>query len=195
MSQPKVLTPEVLWAQRSSESIPEENYLLVTIAVPDCEEPEVKVSEKTLDFSAVSKGHVGDEQPHHYKLKINFYKDVDSSKTLKKIANGQHYFLKIFKKDLGIEYWPRLTEEKVKYSYIKTDFNKWVDEDEQNSVPEAAAAAGPDFNEMLMNGNPDMEMLKQQLAQGGGGMPDLSAAGLGEELGDYENEEEEEEEK
>ena len=38
------------------------------------------------------------------------------------------------KKDLEHEYWPRLTKDKVKSTYIKTDFSKWVDEDEQEST-------------------------------------------------------------
>jgi hypothetical protein len=36
------------------------------------------------------------------------------------------------KKDVELEFWPRLTREKVKNTYIKTDFSKWVDEDEQD---------------------------------------------------------------
>lgn len=189
MSTVKIMTPEVLWAQRSSETNVDENYLLITIAVPDCESPTLKIEPKFFEFTANSKGHVGDETPHKYHLRINFYKDIIPDKTLHKIANGQHYFLKIFKKDLGIEYWPRLTEEKVKYAYIKTDFNKWVDEDDQETAP---PPAGFDFNDMLMNGNPDMEALKQQLAQNGAGL-DLGAEGLGEELGDDEDEDDEEE--
>lgn len=34
------------------------------------------------------------------------------------------------------EYWPRLTKEKVKTPYVKTDFSKWVDEDEQDGTRE-----------------------------------------------------------
>lgn len=186
MSAAKTLNPEVLWAQRSSESDAEENYLLITISVPDCENPSVKIEPSYLEFTAKSKGHVGDEASHEYHLHIDFYKEIVPDKTLHKIANGQHYFLKVFKKDLGLEYWPRLTKEKVKVPYIKTDFNKWVDEDEQQDVP---APAGFDMNDMLMNGNPDMEALKQQLAQGGGGL-DLGAEGFPEELDDEADEEE-----
>ena len=39
------------------------------------------------------------------------------------------------KKELQIEYWPRLTKEKVKTAFIKTDFSKWADEDEQDGIP------------------------------------------------------------
>lgn len=39
------------------------------------------------------------------------------------------------KKELKSEYWPRLTKEKNKTPFIKTDFGKWVDEDEQDGNP------------------------------------------------------------
>lgn len=60
--------------------------------------------------------------------------------------------LVIQKKDLEPEYWPRLTKEKIKNAFLKTDFSKWVDEDEQDEV-----AALPE--------EPDLGM--------GGGMPGL----------------------
>lgn len=43
-------------------------------------------------------------------------------------------YLTIFKKERQSEYWPRLTKEKVKNAFLKTDFSKWVDEDEQDGV-------------------------------------------------------------
>ncbi|CAD6634285.1 BJ4_G0006330.mRNA.1.CDS.1 [Saccharomyces cerevisiae] len=123
-----------------------------------------------------------------------------------KVANGQHYFLKLYKKDLESEYWPRLTKEKVKYPYIKTDFDKWVDEDEQDEVEAegndaaqgmdfsqmmggAGGAGGMDFSKMMGGaggaGSPDMAQLQQLLAQSGGNL----------DMGDFkENDEEDEEE-
>lgn len=158
------LTPEVLWAQRSSESDASKNYLLVTIAIPDCEAPQLKLEPSYLEFSAKNKGHVGDEASHQYHLHIDFFKEVVPEKSLHKVENGLSYFLKIYKKDLGAEYWPRLTKEKVKYTNIKTDFNKWVDEDEQ----EAAPADTGDFGDLMGGGTPDLEALKAQLGQTGG---------------------------
>ncbi|CAL9728426.1 co-chaperone protein Sba1p [Monosporozyma unispora] len=164
----KALLPKVQWAQRSNETDPEKNYILLTISITDCEDPVLDIQPTYLDLTAKSKGHVGDEVIHEYKLHIDFYKEIVPEKTLHKKANGQHYFLKVFKKDLEIEYWPRLTKEKIKYNNIKTDFDKWVDEDEQDEVPEenempgmdalgagagagAGGAGGMDFAEMLKN--------------------------------------------
>jgi hypothetical protein len=59
--------------------------------------------------------------------------------------------LTILKKDLKFEYWPRLTKEKVKNAFLKTDFSKWVDEDEQNGEI-AVAEDGPDMGMGGMGG-------------------------------------------
>lgn len=155
----KYLLPEVQWAQRSNKTDPEKNYILLTISITDCEDPILDIKPTSLDLTAKSKGHVGDEVEHAYKLHIDFYKEIVPERTLHKKANGQHYFLKMFKKDLQLEYWPRLTKEKIKYNNIKTDFNKWVDEDEQdevsgdNDIPgmDALGAGGMDFAEMMKN--------------------------------------------
>ena len=57
--------------------------------------------------------------------------------------------LKLRKQVLEQEYWPRLTKDKVKSPYIKTDFSKWVDEDEQEVANTAPAPDdGMDFGGM-----------------------------------------------
>ena len=44
--------------------------------------------------------------------------------------------MKLQKKELNEEYWPRLLKVKQRLHFLKTDFDKWVDEDEQNEAPE-----------------------------------------------------------
>lgn len=173
------LTPEVLWAQRSSDSDAEKNYLLVTIVIPDCSEPTLDLTSTHLEFKAKSPGHTGDEQEHQYKLRIDFYKEIDAEKSLSRVANGRNYFLKLYKKELESEYWPRLTKEKLKYHYIKTDFNKWVDEDEQEEQQDedfgfpggdlGGAAGGQDAQAAALQ-----ELLKNS---GGEGLGALGGAG------------------
>ncbi|CEP60944.1 Hsp90 cochaperone SBA1 LALA0_S02e03224g [Lachancea lanzarotensis] len=183
----KSLTPEVLWAQRSSETEQERNFLLVTIMIPDCEQPKLDLKATHLEFTAHSPGHVGDEEEHKYKLHIDFFKEIDVEKSQSRVANGRDYFLKLYKKDLDAEYWPRLTKEKLKYHFIKTDFNKWVDEDEQEDQKDedlgfdgglpggqdgAQAAA---FQELLKNGGAQglegLEALQGLGGMGGGAAP------------------------
>ncbi|CAI4582382.1 CQS_1a_G0031320.mRNA.1.CDS.1 [Saccharomyces cerevisiae] len=202
----KVINPQVAWAQRSSTTDPERNYVLITVSIADCDAPELTIKPSYIELKAQSKPHVGDENVHHYQLHIDLYKEIIPEKTMHKIANGQHYFLKLYKKDLESEYWPRLTKEKVKYPYIKTDFDKWVDEDEQDEVEAegndaaqemdfsqmmggAGGAGGMDFGKMMGGaggaGSPDMAQLQQLLAQSGGNL----------DMGDFkENDEEDEEE-
>ncbi|AJS31319.1 AVN_HP_G0025510.mRNA.1.CDS.1 [Saccharomyces cerevisiae] len=202
----KVINPQVAWAQRSSTTDPERNYVLITVSIADCDAPELTIKPSYIELKAQSKPHVGDENVHHYQLHIDLYKEIIPEKTMHKIANGQHYFLKLYKKDLESEYWPRLTKEKVKYPYIKTDFDKWVDEDEQDEVEAegndaaqgmdfsqmmggAGGAGGMDFSKMMGGaggaGSPDMAQLQQLLAQSGGNL----------DMGDFkENDEEDEEE-
>jgi hypothetical protein len=38
------------------------------------------------------------------------------------------------KAEKGSEYWPRITKEKLKTPFLKTDFSRWVDEDEQDGA-------------------------------------------------------------
>ncbi|KOG98211.1 Hsp90 cochaperone SBA1 [Saccharomyces eubayanus] len=147
----KVINPQVSWAQRSSTTDPERNYVLMTVSIADCDAPDLTIKPTYIELKAQSKPHVGDETVHHYQLHIDLYKEIIPEKTMHKVANGQHYFLKLYKKDLEAEYWPRLTKEKMKYSYIKTDFDKWVDEDEQDEVEAEGndAAQGMDLSQMM----------------------------------------------
>ncbi|CCH62793.1 hypothetical protein TBLA_0I01330 [Henningerozyma blattae CBS 6284] len=180
----KILTPQVQWAQRSSETDADKNYLLLTINIPDCLNPKVSITSTSLKFEANSKSHEGNEEvKHKYEFSIDFFKEISEEKTMNKIANGQHYFLKIYKKDLGLEYWPRLTKEKIKYNFIKTDFDKWVDEDEQDEVDDNQNDM--DYSNMMMGGagaggagGMDMAAMSQAMAAMGGAGGAGGAGGL-----------------
>ena len=77
----------------------------------------------------------------------------------------------IRKKDVELEYWPRLTKEKLKSPYIKTDFSKWVDEDEQEST--TSFDDDPGMGDMGgMGGMPGMGGMG-----GMGGMPGMGGMG------------------
>merc|ERR1712029_290750 len=126
------VTPEVLWAQRSSSSDPEKNYIYLTIGVPDVPPKSLKLDLKptSLTFTGAS-----DTKKTTYHLEMEFYAeiDVENSKTHHTPANIQ---MILRKKDLKEEYWPRLLKDPAKVHYLRTDFDKWVDEDEQNEAPE-----------------------------------------------------------
>ena len=68
-----------------------------------------------------------------YHLELEFYGVIDPAKTATH-HTGMHIELKLQKKELKEEYWPRLLKEAKKAHFLKTDFDKWVDEDEQNET-------------------------------------------------------------
>ncbi|KAH8677306.1 HSP20-like chaperone [Xylariales sp. PMI_506] len=174
----EVLTPEVLWAQRSSNTDPEKNFIYLTITVPDVPAANLKLDLKptTLAF----KGH-SDTLKRTYGLNLEFYAEIDPAES-KINHTSRNVEIKLRKKELKEEYWPRLLKEAKKVQFLKTDFDKWVDEDEQNEAPE------DDFSNFGgMGGMPGM---------GGGdfGGIDFSKLGGGAGVGDDEEEEEDEEE-
>ena len=79
-------------------------------------------------------------------------------------AKGRNPIITLAKEDKEAEYWTRLTKEKVKNSRITVDWNKWVDEDEEQEAPEV----GGDF---------DPSMMSQFGGGGAGGMPGMGGMG------------------
>jgi len=126
------VTPEVLWAQRSSSSEAEKNYVYLTISVPDVPPKSLKLDLKPtgLTFTGTS-----ETKKTTYHLEMEFFSeiDVENSKTHHTAANIQ---MILRKKELKEEYWPRLLKDPAKVHYLRTDFDKWIDEDEQNEAPE-----------------------------------------------------------
>ncbi|SGZ53411.1 CIC11C00000004577 [Sungouiella intermedia] len=176
--------PVVLWAQRSSESDPTKNILFLTIEVQDPVNTKVDLTNSTLKFSADSSdGNI------HYDLNLDFFDEIDPENSKKHEAGNQIRFI-LRKKKAQADFWPRLLKEKLKLHYIKTDFDKWVDEDEQEEQPDedemmnfggAPGAGGPgdlDFSQLLgggaggaggPGGNFDISQLANQLGQSGAG--------------------------
>jgi CS domain len=109
-----------LWAQRSSESDAEKNYVYLTISVPDVAKSSMKLDLKptSLSFTGTS-----DTKKTTYHVDLEFYAeiDVDNSKT-NHTARDIEMILR--KKELKEEYWPRLLKDKAKVHFLKTDFDK-----------------------------------------------------------------------
>ncbi|XP_048423873.1 co-chaperone protein p23-2 isoform X2 [Pyrus x bretschneideri] len=109
--------PEVLWAQRSDK-------VYLTVALPDAKDITVKCEpEGFFSFSAV--GVQG--EPFHFTLELYGPITPDGCKTRTGLRN---ILCSIQKEQRG--WWKRLlkTEEKPA-PYIKVDWNKWCDEDEE----------------------------------------------------------------
>lgn len=158
------IPPICLWAQRSSADDESKNVIFLTIQVVDPVNTKLDLTSTNLKLSADSSDSTDD--PTHWDLNIDFYEEIDVDNSIKNLENGSHIYLVLRKSKAQEEFWPRLTKEKLKYHYIKTDFDKWVDEDEQDEVAEQ--------DEDLMAGGPPGGMGGMP---GMGGPPGMGGAG------------------
>ncbi|GAC74858.1 HSP90 co-chaperone p23 [Moesziomyces antarcticus T-34] len=184
------VVPEILWAQRSSADEPEKNVVMLTINVPNLPAPPATKFELTSSgFSFHAK--TGDESKgipnKEYDFKLDFFDDIDVDASKTSLTSKSLYAV-LRKKTAQEEYWPRLTKDKVRLHNVKTDFDKWVDEDEQDEeadagagMPDMGGAGGMDPSLMGMGGAGgqgfDLQSMMAQMGQMGGmggGMPDFS---------------------
>ncbi|KAF7592158.1 hypothetical protein BBP40_000645 [Aspergillus hancockii] len=171
--------PEVLWAQRSSDSDAAKNVIFLTVNLPDIQEQTLKVdlTSTSLSFEARAGNTSKNIAEKDYAFSIKFFKEVDPDLSSKKLSSRSLYFV-LRKKDKGTEYWPRLTNEKARNAFIRTDFSKWVDEDEQGEGDKF----DDDFGDMGMGGagglGGDMD-LERMMAQMKDKMPGGAGAGAG----------------
>ncbi|KAF2762004.1 HSP20-like chaperone [Pseudovirgaria hyperparasitica] len=165
------LTPEVTWAQRSSDSDAERNYVFVTLMTPDVSKDKTKLDVKAdrVTFEGYS-----NSKKATYAVELVLFAEIDPSAT--KISHTDRSIeLVLRKKDLKQEFWPRLLKDSKKMHFLKTDFDKWVDEDEQD-------VAGEDEDYMskmnAMGGDGGFGGIDfSKLGGGAGGMPDLGDLG------------------
>jgi len=148
--------------QKSSATDPEKNFLYVTITVPDVKPENLKVDVKSqsLAFS----GH-SDSLKRDYHVDLEFYAEIDDDKKNIKVNHTMKNIQFVLrKKELKEEFWPRLLKTPQKVHFLKTDFDKWVDEDEQNEAPEE------DLGGMGgMGGMPGMGDMSSMMGGGGAG--------------------------
>jgi len=126
------LIPEVLWAQRSSSTEPEKNHVFLTIIAPDVPEAELKLN---LEPTKLSFKGPSTSKKVTFAVDLEFYAEIDPKES-KIHHSGRDIELVLRKKELKEEYWPRLLKDSKKVHFLKTNFDKWVDEDEQNEAPE-----------------------------------------------------------
>jgi len=164
------VTPEVLWAQRSSKVDPEKNFIYLTINVAD-----VPASNLKLDLKPTGLTFTGTSETlkRTYHLELEFYAEIDPAES-KINHTARDVEMKLRKKDLDDTYWPRLLKEAKKVHFLKTNFDKWVDEDEQNEAPEE------DFSQFGgMGGMPGMGGAGGMGGMGGGDFGGIDFSKLG----------------
>ena len=78
-----------------------------------------------------------------YHVEIDFFAEIDLENSATHHTERDVEFV-LRKKEKQAEFWPRLTKEKQKLHFLKTNFDKWVDEDEQDGAPDENPMAGMD---------------------------------------------------
>ncbi|KAK2928829.1 hypothetical protein FoTM2_011693 [Fusarium oxysporum f. sp. vasinfectum] len=167
--------PEVLWAQRSSVADASKNFIYLTISVPD-----VPKDSLTLDLQPTKLTFTGTSSTlkKKYHVELEFWGEIDPAES-KINHTAKNVEIKLQKKELKEEYWPRLLKDSKRVHFLKTDFDKWVDEDEQNEAPE------DDFSQFGgMGGMPGMGDMGgdfggidfSKLGGGGAGFPGAEGA-------------------
>lgn len=149
MVQPEIFTPQVLWAQR-------EDVVYLTVQLADVKDENIVLTADRFEFSA-SAGSEGKQ----YHVEFDFFQSVNPAES-KKLKTGQNYSFVIVKQESG-PYWPRLLKAEGKSPFwLKTDFGKWRDEDEEEeTVPEQA---------MNPFGGNQMDFSNFDMSQFGGGL-------------------------
>ncbi|CAG9535769.1 unnamed protein product [Cercopithifilaria johnstoni] len=135
------LHPLVQWAQR-------DKLLYLTIEIDNV--ADLQITEKSLHV----KGTYGGSKAL-YEATFDFYAGVKTD--YRKIANDRHLELVINKETPN--WWPRLAKSNAKLPWVKVDFNKWKDEDEDED----------DMN----GGDLDFQNYMSKLDAGGAGAPNL----------------------
>ncbi|CEP11024.1 hypothetical protein [Parasitella parasitica] len=145
------LHPTVLWAQRA-------DVIYLTVEISDINNHKIDLTEKKLTFTGT-----GEKEQNEYAFDIEFYKDVDVEKS-KKHLTARNLTMAVYKKEEA--WWPKL-QTGNKLNFVKVDFQKWKDEDDE------------DIQENDPMGTMDFQSLMQQAgANGGLNMDDLTPPNL-----------------
>ncbi|SAM00558.1 hypothetical protein [Absidia glauca] len=151
------LHPTVLWAQRAE-------FVYLTVELVDIQaQPTIELTADKFHF----KGK-GEKEQKEYECELQFFKPVDPKKS-HQVLTARGLTMIIIKAEPG--WWDKL-QVGPRPNFLKVDFNRWRDEDEED---EEAPAADPSAG-----GMPDMANLASMMGGGGagggaGGMPDFAS--------------------
>lgn len=133
-SAPQTFVPNVLWAQRKAE-------VYITI-----DAPEISITNKTISSESIVIEGFRKADQAQFKLNLNLFAEISIDDVDFNVSE-RNVFIKASKKDRDAPYWPRLTKSKL--ANVHTDFSKWMDEDEENAVPDFGgmdmSSFGPNF--------------------------------------------------
>ncbi|QIW99118.1 hypothetical protein AMS68_004636 [Peltaster fructicola] len=195
----KAITPEGKLIRKTSSCKTnvgsKRNHVFLSIVVPDVEPKNMKldVQPTQLTFTGYS-----DTRKATYSVDIPFYAEIDPAAS-KTHHTGRALDFVLQKKELGETFWPRLLKDSKKVHWLKTDFDKWVDEDEQDTVNDddymsQMGGMGGGMPGMGMGGDGGFGGIDFSKLGGMGGMGDMGGLGGDDEAEEEDEELEEEEE-
>lgn len=118
----------------SSESDPERNVVFLTINAPELD-PDfsltvdgTKLAFKGHTHKVSSQGSASTIEPKDYEFELELFDSVDEKK---RALTGKSLQVVLQKQKAQQEYWPRLVKDKGRNNRIKSNFDLWRDEDEQ----------------------------------------------------------------
>lgn len=117
------LTPFVYWAQTQMQ-------ITLKVDLTDVKDLRVNIEEKKLRVTTYGQGARG---PNNYGFSIDFHSSINSEESSYKVMDRQIDFV-LKKKQAG--WWPRLTSQPQKPSWLRIDFNKWKSEDPDENEEE-----------------------------------------------------------
>ncbi|KAJ1424947.1 HSP20-like chaperone [Sesbania bispinosa] len=139
--------PPVKWAQRSDE-------LYITIELPDAQDVKVTLEPEGKFFFSATAG--AEKVP--YEVNIDLFDKVDVNNSKSSISSRNIFYLV---KKTESKWWDRLLKQGGKSPvFLKVDWDKWVDEDEEqdDNKPGADMDFGDfDFSKLNMGGGEGLD--------------------------------------
>ncbi|XP_024968939.1 uncharacterized protein OsI_027940-like isoform X1 [Cynara cardunculus var. scolymus] len=137
--------PTLKWAQRA-------DVLFITIDLPDAKDVKLKLEPEGKFYFSATAG--ADSLP--YEIDINLHDKVDVNES--KASVGSRNIVYLIKKEES-KWWNRLLKQEGKTPmFVKVDWDKWVDEDEQDEKAGADMDFGDvDFSSLNMGGGGDFD--------------------------------------
>jgi len=179
----KANTAPIKWAQRSDS-------LYITIALADVKEESIDLADESLKFK-------GKSENKEYEVDIAFLKPIDAEGSTYKVLPRSVQMMVMKKEKDEEEFWPRLLKDKaLEKNQVKVDWDRYVDEDEEEEGFDTSALDGgqgmggmpPGMGGMGgmgggMGGKGGMDMASMMAGMGGGGgmggMPGMGGMGGG----------------
>jgi len=137
------LTPFVYWAQTESDITLRVDIQLDTSSTDgeskNRRPPEVCIESEEIEVSAVGVG--AQSGPSNYHFVLEFYHPVDAEKSSYQVRdNGIQ--ITLVKKER--DWWPRLIYQQHKLPWLKIDFDRWRDVDDETVSEEGTSGGGDD---------------------------------------------------